>query len=327
VVRVGRLAVALLASALLAPCSVEAQQANKPRIGILRAGMAHAQSGPESPKGPFMQGLKDLGWVEGQNFELVHRPADGKLDRLPALAQELVRMNVDVIVTFGSTIRPAAEATRTIPIVMIAGSSDPVADGLVKSLAHPGTNVTGVTWSTGTQLIGKNLQLLKEILPRLSRVAVLHDGVADKAFGRAWEDAAGPLGVTVQRYTDPDALEPTIVTITQSGAEAMYVVLTGVNISHRDRVAAVALAHRLPTFAILRELPEAGGLMSYGPNLAQLHRRGAAYVDKILKGAKPGDLPIEQPTQFELAVNLKTARALNLTIPRSLLLQADYVLE
>jgi putative ABC transport system substrate-binding protein len=254
-----------------------------------------------------------------------------KLDRLPALAQDLIRLNVDVIVTFGPvTIRPAREATRTIPIVMIAGSGDPVRDGLVASLAHPGGNITGVTWSAGPEVIGKNLEILKQVVPRLSRVALLSDGGQSSPSGaRAWEDATRQLGLRLERVVinDPTELESTMAAISRQRVDAVYVTMAGVTFTSRNHVAALAVAGRLPTFGLFRELAEAGGLLSYGPSIGAIYRRGAYYVDKILRGAKPADLPIEQPTKFELVINLKTAKALGLTIPQSLLIRADEIMQ
>jgi putative ABC transport system substrate-binding protein len=315
------LLIALLLSLAVLPASVGADQTRMPRIGVLTAGSPP----PPNSVSPFVQQLNDLGWVRGQTVEIHAKHADGRLDRLPKLADELVKLEVDVIVAFGATIRPAAAATRTIPIVMVLGSADPVRDGLVQSLAHPGTNVTGITWSAGAQLLGRNLQTLKEMLPGLSRVALLWDGVAGEAFIRAWEDASQQLGVKAEWHLvrEPTELEPAIATIGKTRPDVMYVGMGGITFSSRERVAALALTHRMPTFAIFRQLPEAGGLLSYGPSLAALHRRGAIYVDRILKGTKPSELPIEQPTTFELVVNLKTAKLLGLVVPQSILVNVD----
>jgi len=292
--------------------------------------MTPSTPSPAGPVSQFLQQLKDLGWMEGKNFVVERRYAEGKLDRLPALAQDLVQMNVDVIVTTGSpAIRPAFDATRTIPIVMIAGSADPVGDGFAVSLARPQGNVTGVTWSAGPELVGKNLEVLRALIPGLRRVALLYDAAVSPTTARAWQDAAQRLGVSVETLIvrHPDELEGSIDAASQRRADAMYVVLGGLNYSYRQRITALALARHLPTFSTLRELPEAGGLMSYGPSLSELYRRGAIYVDKILKGTKPADLPIEQPTKFELVLNLKIAKALGLEVPRSLMLRADHLIE
>jgi putative ABC transport system substrate-binding protein len=214
------------------------------------------------------QGFSDLGWVDGQNFVIERRYADGKLDKLPGLAQELTRMNVDVIVTAGpAPLQAALKVTKTIPIVMIAGSADPVGDGLVASLAHPGGNVTGVSWSVGPELLGKNLQILKEVIPTLSRVALLYDASVPPSVSRAWEEAARRSDVQVEAHTigDRAEIERSITAIERGGADAMYVRLGGVNFSHLQRIVALTRARRIPTFSIWRQLPEAGGLISYGP--------------------------------------------------------------
>jgi putative ABC transport system substrate-binding protein len=267
--------------------------------------------------------------VDGQNFVVERRYAEGKLDKLPALAQELVRMNVDVIVTAGpAPLQAAFKATKSIPIVMIAGSADPVGDGLVASLAHPGGNITGVTWSVGPELLGKNLQLLKEVLPSLSRVALLYDAPVPSTVARAWEDAAQWSGVRFEAHAigDRAEIERSITAIDRGGADAMYVRLGGINFSHLPRIVELSRARRMPTFSIWRQLPEAGGLMSYGPAMRDLYRRGAGYVDKILKGARPGDLPIEQPSKFELVVNLRAAKELGIVVPDSVLARADEII-
>jgi putative ABC transport system substrate-binding protein len=219
-------------------------------------------------------------------------------------------------------LRPAHDqaclgATRTIPIVMIA-VTDPVRDGFVSSLARPGGNVTGVTWAAGSEVIGKILGILKEVLPRASQVTVLTEGSGD--ISGAFADAARQLGLRFERSVgkDPTELEPTMAAISRQGVDAVFVPMSGFLFNHRNRVAALAAAHRLPTFSGLRELPEAGGLFSYGQRLEDLYRRAATFVDKILKGAKPGELPVEQATKFELVINLKTAQAIGLTVPRSL---------
>jgi ABC-type uncharacterized transport system substrate-binding protein len=317
-------------AALAVPLAAEAQQAWKvARVGILSA-TSPSSVNPATPtwRG-FQEGLRDLGWTVGRDLVLERRYAAGDVDRLPALAQELVRLNVDVIAAFGPlTIRPASQATRTIPIVMIA-VADPVEQGLVSSLARPGGNVTGVTSGAGSQVIGKTLGILKEILPRASQVAVVGEGRASSSSDRAFADFARQLGLRLESSVVKDAgeLEQTMTAISRQGVDAVYLRMQGFVFNQLDRVVALAAARRLPTFGGLRELPEAGGLFSYGQSLEDLYRRAASFVDRILKGTKPSELPIEQPTKFELVINLKTAKALNLTIPQSLLLRADQVIE
>jgi ABC-type uncharacterized transport system substrate-binding protein len=319
----------LMLGTLSTPRAAEAQQAGKvSRIGILSASYPSPPS--ESTWRGFYEGLRDLGWTVGRDLVVERRYAEGRLDRLPALVQDFIGLNVDVIVTFGpNTIRPAWEATRTIPIVMIAGSADPVQAGFVTSLARPGGNVTGVASAAGAELGGKSLEILKEVFPRLSRVTILTDGLSSQIVDRAWEDASRQLGVRLERsmIQDPTELEATMAAISRQRPEAVYVRMGGILYTSRTHLAALALARRLPTFATLRELPEAGGLFSYGPSIGAIYRRGAYYVDKILRGAKPADLPVEQPTKYELVINMKTAKALGLTIPPSVLVRADEVIE
>jgi putative ABC transport system substrate-binding protein len=316
------------AALLVAPLAAEAQRAGKvPRVGILSAGWPSPSPSPAWRA--FQDGLRDLGWAEGRDLVLEPRFAEGQHDRLPALAQDLVRLNVDVIVTFGPfSIRPARDATRTIPIVMIGSSSDPVGDGFVTSLARPGGNITGVGTAAGMESTWKWLEFLKEVLPKASRVVVLLEAPQPPSFVRARADAARQLGLRLEESVIKVAkLESTMATISRRGVDAVYVPMGGFLYTHRDRVAALAIAHRLPTLGPISELPEAGGLLSYGQSLKDIFRRGATFVDKILKGAKPGDIPIEQAMKVELVINLKTAKALGLTIPPSVLARADQVIE
>ena len=304
-----------------------------PRVGILAGGALPGSPGAPrshwSPYNALVDGLKELGWIDGKTVILEPRFAAGKLDRLPGMARELVGMKVDVIVTVGGpAIRPAFEATRTIPIVMINGSADPVGDGFAASVARPGGNVTGVMWSPSAELIGKILSILKEAIPGISRVALLNDGPTRPTSVRAWNDASDKLQITVQRFEMSDVadLEPIMRAIGRARAEAVFVSMSAATYSYRNQIAALALARGLPAISTVRELPEAGGLLSYGPNNAVVSRRGAAYVDMILKGAKPGELPFDQPSRFDLVINLKTAKALGITIPESILLRADGVI-
>jgi putative ABC transport system substrate-binding protein len=258
------------------------------------------------------------------------RFAEGKWDQLPGLAAELVRVKVDVIVTYTTPATQAAEqATGTIPIV-VAAVIDPVAAGLVASLAHPGGNITGLSQMV-PELVGKQLEVLKEVAPKISRVAILSNP-ANPAHALAIRDvkvAARSLGVRLQllEARGPSAIDSAFAAMTTERAGAVIVLVDSMLIDHRTRIADLAARRHLPTVSATIETAEAGGLMAYGPSVRDMFRRAAAYVDKILKGAKPADLPIEQPTKFELVINLRTARALGLTIPQSVLLRADQVIQ
>ncbi len=309
-----------------APLAAEAQQAGRPpRIGLLAT-----RGGKTDPLAALEQGLRDLGYVEGQNLLVERRFADGKLDRLPGLAAQLVRLRVDLIVASDPpAIEAATRATRTIPIVMRA-SDDPAATKLVVSLAHPGGNVTGL-YSFAAELDAKRLEILKEAIPAITRVAVLWDS-ASRDSARRWQNierAARALGLQLESLDvqRPEGLEEAFRVAAREKAGALITLRNPVVVIHRREVAELAIMHRLPSMYDERAFVEAAGLMSYGADLADLYRRAAVYVDRILKGAKPGDLPIEQPTRFELVINLKTAKALGLTIPQSLLLRADQVIE
>jgi putative ABC transport system substrate-binding protein len=319
----------LASSLLAAPRAAEAQSAGKVyRIGYLSSGSA--SSNPRVIEA-FRQGLQELGWVEGQNIAIEYRWAEGRLDRLPDLAEELVRLKVDVIVaspTPGAT--AAKKATGAVPIVAVS-LTHPVELGLVASLARPGGNVTGVSYSVGADIFGKDLELLKDIVPRVRRVAVLSnpDSPARPLTIRNVKDAARSLGVQLQllEARGPEGFDGAFAAMAKERVGALLVVQDPAFIPHRARLVDLAAKNRLPSIFTQREDAEAGGLMSYGPSLSDLYRRAGTYVDKILKGAKPGDLPVEQPTKFELVINLKTAKALGLTIPPSLLQRADQVIE
>ena len=313
-------------SVISVPLAVEAQQTGKVyRIGYL---------GNQNPTlnarslGAFRQGLRELGWVEGQNVAIEYRWADGNLDRLPALASDLVSASVDVILVAGPAgIRAARQATRTVPIVA-AIMGDPVVAGFAASFARPGGSVTGSAVQF-EDLVTKQLQLLKETVPKAARVAILHHTPSSPDMLKAAEAAARALGLKgrVFEIRDVPDLEGAFRTAKTEHADAMHV-LPSTSFSHqRARLAELAVKHRLPGIYEDKAYVDAGGLMSYGPNFPDLFRRSASYVDRILKGAKPGDLPIEQPTKFELAVNLKAAKALGLTIPPSVLARADQVIE
>jgi putative ABC transport system substrate-binding protein len=326
-----RVFLATMSLGLLAPIGTEAQPAGK----IARIGYLSLNAGANTHLGDaFRQGLRDLGYVEGRNVVIELRDAGGKPERLPALAAELVALKVDVILTGGGTppALAAKQATKTIPIVF-ASAPDPVTDGLVTSLARPGGNVTGLS-NLNAELVGKCLEQLKQAAPGATRVAVLSQpGFVDERTGKdmlkAAEVAARTLGVRLQlvEARGPADLDRAFSEMTKAHAGALTVLPSAMLFTARRRLADLATKNRLPAVYAQREFVEAGGLMSYGPSLADLFRRAATYVDKILKGAKPADLPVEQPTKFELVINLKTAKALGLTIPQSLLLRADEVIQ
>ena len=313
---------------LAAPLAAEAQQAGKVyRIGYLAGGLATAN--PHFLEA-FQHGLRELGWVEGQNIVVEYRFAEGRLDRLPDLAAELVQLKVEVIVATPTPAAVAAKnATGTIPIVM-RGAGNPDELGLVASLAHPGGNVTGLSYSVGMETVGKGLEFLKEAVPKVRRVAILSNP-ANPSHARAVENvkgAARSLGLELQlvEARGPDGFDRAFAAMARERAGALVVVADSMFDSHRERLVALAVKNRLPSVHGFREEVEAGGLMSYAPNFASQFRRAAVYVDKILRGAKPADLPVEQPTKFELVINLRTAKALGLTLPPSLLQRADEVI-
>ena len=321
---------AMLAGMALAPLRSFAQKAPK----VWRIGFLAARSRPASLEsdfyGAFPRGMRELGYVEGKNLVIEWRFADGKYERLPGLAAELVQMKVEVIVTAGTPPTQAAQrATSTIPIVT-AAVTDPVASGFAASLARPGGNITGLSliW---VDLIPKQLELLKTIKPTLSRVAVLANSSnsSHPAILKSLQTAAQQFGVKVlpvDARTMED-IERGFATMTRERAEAVIIVGDPYFIGQRRQIVELAVKNRIPSIFPFREDVAAGGLMSYGQNLNDFYRRAATYVDKILKGAKPGDLPIEQPTVFELIINRKTAKALGLTISNELLLRADKVIE
>jgi putative ABC transport system substrate-binding protein len=283
---------------------------------------------------PFLQGLRDLGWTPGSNVTVEHRYAEGKVERLPELAAELVRQRVDVIVTRGSqATRAAKEATGTIPIVMSA-VADPVRQGFIPNLARPGGNITGLAWLALGQIEGKHLELLKETTPGLRRVAILQSPTAipdpEGLTIKGIKAAANTLGLEIQFFevSQPEAIVETFGRISRARVGALLVRPDpAVLDTNRARIAELALSHRLPAIYPWRHYVDSGGLMSYNTHIPDFHRRAATYVDRLLKGAKPGDLPIEQPTKYELVINLKAAKALGLTIPPSLLQRADQVIE
>ncbi len=313
---------------LVLAVSIEAQQPVKgPRIAYLTvtplsANVARVEA--------FRQGLRELGYVEGKNIVIEWRSGEGKLESEGELVAEAVRLKVDVIVTSGPTMtRAAKQATATIPIVMTF-DSDPVKNGFVASLARPGGNITGLS-ALSPELSGKQLELLKEVIPNLSRVAVLGNSnePAHSNTLKEIELAAGALGVQVQSLDvlGSKDIETAFRAATKARADALVVLASPVLAYQRAKVANLALKSRLPAIYFRREFVEAGGLMSYGTSFTDLSRRAAIYVDKILKGAKPADLPVEQPKKFEFAINLKTAKQLGLTIPQWTLMKADHVIK
>jgi putative ABC transport system substrate-binding protein len=325
---VGIIATCILAI-LSAPHAPEAQPPAKvPRIGMLWFGSPVV--GPSPHLEAFRQGLRELGYTEGQNIVIEARHAAMRPALLPDLAANLVLSKVEVIVAAGDpAIHAARHATSTIPIVMVAGA-DPVGSGLVASLARPGGNLTGSS-ALSPELSGKRLQLLTEALPGVSRVAVLWNP-ADPAKAldvRETQAAGQALGVQLQllEVRGSEEFERAFAAMTTEHAEALITLGDPLTVSHRMRIVDLAAKSRLPTMYDVREFVEAGGLMAYGPSLPDLFRHAAAYVDKILKGAKPGTLPVEQPMKFELIINLKTAKALGLTIPPSVLFLADRVIQ
>jgi putative tryptophan/tyrosine transport system substrate-binding protein len=324
------LAVILTLSLILASFAGEAQTPGKvPRVGYLH---------PGSPSDPlrqrrleaFRQGLRDLGYVEGQNIAIESRWAEGQYDRYPALAADLVRLKVEVIVAVtGAATQAAQQATRTIPIVMSA-VADPVGSGLVASLARPGGNVTGLT-GMSPDLVGKQLQLLKQVVPEVSRVALLRhpDNLASQALLREAEAAARILGLRLQilEARNPQEIDSALTAMTRERAGALLIIPDALFGNQRRQIAELAIKGRLPSLFNIGEYAEAGGLMVYGPNFLDSERRAATYVHKILQGARPADLPVEQPAKFELVINLKTAKAIGLTIPPSVLGRADQLIE
>ena len=317
------------AALLAAPLAAEAQQAGKIfRIGYLSA---PTRESVESILQAFLGALRELGWIEGRNIVIEYRWAEGDLERLPGLAEDLVRRNVDVIVAPAASAALAAKhATSTIPIVMIF-PNDPVGQGLVSNLRRPGGNVTGTTNIPISDMLGKRLQILKEAVPNATRVAIVYDPT-DQVFSppmKGFEGAARSLGIQLQ-YVEargPKDFDGAFAAMEQQRANALLVAGGTTFLINRTRFNELALKRRLPTIFSVREGVEAGGFVAYGLNMTDFVGRAAAYVDKILKGAKPADLAIEQPTKFELIINLKAANALGLRIPQSVLARADEVIQ
>jgi putative ABC transport system substrate-binding protein len=327
--------IVLFTVAILIAASVRLASAQQPkkvsRIGYLSAGDAARDSARSEA---IRLALRTLGYIDGQNITIEYRYAEGKTDRLPELAAELVRLKVDIIVAAGGTIviRPTKNATKTIPIVMVGSGADPVEAGLVESLSRPGGNVTGITLLS-RELGGKRLELLKEAVPKVTRVAVLYDPAIPGIAREVKEDlpvAARVLGLTVKsrEVRATDGLERAFATLSKERPDGLYVPGLGpVMFANVKRTADFALKSRLPSMYQNKEAVDVGGLMSYGADLADSHRRVAYYVDRILKGAKPADLPVEQPTKFELVINLKTAKQIGVTIAPEVLARATTLIK
>ena len=312
------------AAAIVAPRTAWTQPAKMPRVGVLLYSNPQADPNAES----FRRGMRELGYVDGRNIAIEYHFAEGKPERLPGLAAELVRGKPDVVFSLGGDVTLiAAAATRTIPMVFTS-SADPVGLGFVKSLARPGGNATGVTLLLD-ELASKRLELFKEAAPRVSRVAFLFNPDHVDNELREAERAAGRLGVRLHPLAlrDPGELDEALRAARDAGADALYVVSSRHTVGGLRKFVAFAAENRLPLAGGWGAWAQAGGLLSYGPNVDDMVRRAAGYVDKILKGAKPDELPVQQPTKFELVINLKTAKALGLAIPESFLLRADKVIE
>lgn len=299
------------------------------RIGFLAFGPRPVGSEVKSPLVSFRQTLRERGYVEGENLKLDERWAEARLNRLPILAAELVKLKPDIIVASGaSAVRAVMRETQKIPIV-IAGASDPVAEGLVSSLSRPGANVTGISVLPGRELEGKRLEFLRRVIPGATRVAVILDSTS-RLDPTPLEDAAGQLGITLifSAETESDEeFQGTFVDMIRQRADAVYAPETPVNARQRRLIVELALEHRLPAIYGSREYAEAGGLMSYGPNFSEIFGRAAIYTDRILKGAIPGRLPIEQPMHLELVINKKVAKQLDLSFPTTILMLADEVIQ
>ena len=313
---------------IVAPLAAEAQRAGKiPRVGFLGNSTAALEA---NLVGPFREGLRNAGYIEGHNVVIEYRWAEGQYERFPALIDELIALKVDVIVTAGTPATLAVKkATKSVPLVMVA-VGDPVGTGIVPSLSHPGGNITGLT-SISSEIEGKRLELLREVIPTISHIAVL------------W-NAASPIQVLQEKQTRAAAevlrmkmlslgvrteqeIKDAMATIVRERPGALFVLADRLFLHHRVRIMEFAAQQRLPGVHAYRELVEVGGLMSFGPSYADMHRRAAYFVDRILKGAKPADLPVERPSTFELVINLKTAKALGLTVPPVLLAQADDLID
>jgi ABC-type uncharacterized transport system substrate-binding protein len=323
----GKFFFSLLTTVLLITVSfAEAQQPKTPRIGVLVTGSVSTHKSPDEA---FRQGLRELGYIEGKNIVIEYRYVEGKRDRIPELAGELVGLKVDVLVVAGGTSMtlPVKKATSSIPIVF-TNSSDPVGAGLVASLARPGGNVTGLS-TVSQDLSGKRLEVLKEVVPKALRVAVLWSpGPADENEVRQIEIVAPALGVKIQslQVRDPNEFPGSYAAMKRENANALILIQGNFTLFHRKQLVELAAKNRLPSMCESLSWTDDGCLLSYGPDVLYAYRRAAVYVDKILKGAKPADLPVEQPTKFDLVINLKTAKQIGLTIPPNVLARADRVI-
>jgi putative ABC transport system substrate-binding protein len=324
--------IALLGGAAVAwPLAAQAQQSKLVRLGYLDSSSGR----PTDPVGAnlrrqFLLGLRDLGYVEGRHFQIEQRSAEGQFDRLPGFARELADLPVDMLVVGGeASIRAAMQATDKIPIIM-ALAPDPVGSGFVTSLARPGGNVTGIS-ALAPELAGKRVELLKEIIPRAVRVAVLWNPNS-QAKVTEWQDTLEParrVGLALRPFEarSPAEIDSALAAIGRDLPDALLTFTDGLTIAFRQRIGSFALVNRLPMISEVREFADAGGVATYGVNRADLWRRSASYVDKIMRGAKPGDLPVEQPTRFEMVINLNYAKALGIEVPPMLLTRADEVIE
>jgi putative ABC transport system substrate-binding protein len=322
-------------AAVAAHLSALAQRAQElPRVALMANSTPLSEMNGPAPINPnaqaFVRGLRELGWIEGRNIVIERRSAEGRPERLPGLMREAVDRKADVIVTYGTAMALAArQATDTIPVVALG--PDLVALGLATSLARPGGNVTGLSLVAGPAMNGKRLELLKQLVPKATRVAFFRDPPTPgrPVWSAETEAAARALGLSLQMAAvgSPEDFDTVFAAIARDRPDAIFCADTPLNLGNRQRIIDFAARERLPTVYALRAYAESGGLLSYGADLTDLSRRAATYVDKILKGAKPGELPVEQPTKFELVINLKTAKALGLTIPQSLLRRADEVIE
>jgi len=324
--RIG-LAVALALSFTLMSLDAEGQQSGKmPRIGVLGI-----SGGPQIVAESFLQGLRDLGWVDGQTVIIERRIAEGREERLPALAAELIHLKVDVILAAGgpASLNAARDATKTIPIVMVASSRDPIGAGLIKSYARPGGNITGLV-TAPEELTGKQLELLREVRRGLSRVGILWDATTGPfRLQKETAEVAQTLGIELLPFEvrGPTDFDIALAAATKERVGGLLFAGSPMFVRNRKQIADLLTKQRLPAISVWSSFTDAGVLMAYGPSLPDLFRRAASHVDKILKGANPGEIPVERPTKFELVINLKTAKSLGLTIPQTLLLRADQVIE